>query len=165
MVTISLLLVATALVIGLFMARRTVAVPEFAVAVSLSKSAEARLRSINEAIAVAAFFDGDGEAERGKSTAPFRAVFLGNEQQIVMPGSAATFSGRRIAARAWKRLSDKNYYVTLNVGSARRAAKENILDCEVPEYRIEDIKGKIVNVHCSLMGEPGAEEYRRFLEH
>ena len=157
--------VAIAIVAVLTLARRTVSVPDFAVAVKLSKAAEARLRSLNESVAVMAFFDGDGKGEGGKSTAPFRAVFLGNEQEIMTPGSIAEFSGKRIPLKAWNRLSDKNYYVTVNVGSARRAAKENILDCETHEYRIEEIKGRIVQVHCSLMGEPGSEENRRFLEH
>ncbi len=156
MAILAALLVVGALAVGLMAAGRTMNVPDFAVAVSLSKAAESKLHSINESIIVTAFFDGDGEPEPGKSTAPFRNVFLGNETEAINDKNIAEFRGKKIPIRAWKRLSDKNYYVTINVGSARKAAADNLLDCGASEYRIESIKGTTVEVHCTLIGEPKA---------
>lgn len=121
---------------------QTVQVPDFAVAVKLSKAAESRLRSLNESITVAAYFDGDGEPEPGVDTSPMRAVVLGNETEEVNDKNVAEFKGKKVFAKAWKRLSDKNYYVTINVFSARKAVANNILDCSVPIDRIENVKSR-----------------------
>lgn len=67
-----------------------VAVPDFAVAVKLSKAAEARLRDLKESVVVAAYFDGDGEPEPGVDTSPMRAVVLAarsDEQQVGRDGA------------------------------------------------------------------------------
>jgi hypothetical protein len=133
--------------------RRTVGVPDFAVAVRLSKGAESRLHSVNESISVAAYFDGDGEPMSGERTAPFRAVFLGSEREEVNEKNVAEFKRKRVSAASWKRLSDKNYFVTINVFSARKATPNNILSCDSPTYRIDNIKGRTVEVPCGLLDE------------
>jgi hypothetical protein len=84
-----------------------VPVPDFAVAVKLSKAAESRLRSLNESITVAAYFDGNGEPEPGVDTSPMRAVVLGSETEEVNDKNVAEFKGKKVFAKAWKRLSDK----------------------------------------------------------
>ena len=55
------------------------------------------------------------------------------------------------------RLADKNYFVTINTVSARRVAKDNLLECTDPlEVKIEAVKGKTTETHCGLIGEAGS---------
>jgi hypothetical protein len=94
--------------------------PAFSVAMKLSKAAESRLRSLKESVVVMAYFDGDGKPEPGIDSSPMRAVVLGSEQRQVNVEMVADFKGVRIPSSAWRRLSNKNYFVTVNTFSARK---------------------------------------------
>jgi hypothetical protein len=136
--------------------RATVQVPKFAIAVKLSEQAEKRLRSIGESMLVMAYFDGDALPGQGKYNPPNRDVFLGNDEKLVDRNNVARFDDSTIPLSDWNRLSDKNYFVTINTVSARKAAKNNLLDCTDPINRIESLKDKTIEVQCSLIGEPSA---------
>jgi hypothetical protein len=135
----------------------TVDVPEFAIAVKLSPSAEKQLRSIHESVLVIAYFDGDALPGQGKHNPPMRDVFLGQDEKLLDEKSVARFQRTRVALADWNRLSDKNYFVTINTVSARNAATDNLLDCADPiSRRIETFAGKIIEVQCRLIGELNA---------
>ncbi len=130
-----------------------VQIPTFSVAVKLSTEAQSRLRDLKESILVIAYFDGDGEGEPGVDTSPMRAVVLGSDKREVNANLIAEFKGAKASSSAWKRLSDKNYFVTINTVSARKVVADNILWCDNPEKRIEAIKGKTIDVRCELISE------------
>ena len=133
---------------------RTVDVPEFAIAVKLSPSAEKRLSSIHESVLVIAYFDGDALPGQGKYNPPFRDVFLGDDKKLVDEKNVARFEGIRVPQADWNRLSDKNYFVTINTVSARKADERNLLACTDPiSRRIETFRGKTIEVQCRLIGE------------
>jgi hypothetical protein len=135
----------------------TVDVPQFAIAVKLSEQAEKRLHSIGESVLVVAYFDGDALPGQGKYEPPNRDVVLGNDEKMVDRNNVATFHDSRVPLNDWNRLSDKNYFVTINTVSARKAAKDNLLDCADPlDRRIESFKNKTIEVQCWLIGEPSA---------
>lgn len=81
--------------------------PEFAVAVLLTKEAEARLHALNESIMVAAYLDGDGMSRPGEHTAPFRNVFLEGFTEAVDNMNVAHFKGKRVSAKKWAGYSTK----------------------------------------------------------
>jgi hypothetical protein len=133
----------------------TVEVPEFVIAVKLSPKAEARLKSINESIEVLAMFDGDPLPGQGKYNPPNRDVWLGSADRPVDSNNEARFKNVRVPLSDWNRLADKNYFVTINTSSARKADKNNLLDCDDPmSRRIESFQGKTIEVRCGLIGEP-----------
>jgi hypothetical protein len=135
----------------------TVDVPEFAIAVKLSPQAEKRLRSMGESVRVIAYFDGDPLPGQGKYNPPMRDVYLGMDEKLVDERKVARFDHTKVPQRDWNRLSDKNYFVTINTVSARKVAKDNLLDCADPlERKIETFKGKTVEVQCRLIGESDA---------
>lgn len=134
----------------------TVDVPEFAIAVKLSPNAEERLRSIHESVLVIAYFDGDPLPGKGKYNPPMRDVFLGNDEKLVDENNVAKFEGTRVPLSDWDRLSDKNYFVTINTVSARKVVANNLLECADPiSRRIESFRGKTIEVQCWLIGESG----------
>lgn len=138
-------------------AGKAVYVPEFTIAVKLSDKAEKRLKSLNESVLVIAYFDGDALPGQGKYNAPFRDVFLGSDEKLVDSRNMARFDRIRVPLKKWNRLSDKNYFVTINTVSARKATNDNLLDCDDPmDRRIEALRGKTVDVQCRLIGEQDA---------
>jgi hypothetical protein len=135
----------------------TVDVPHFAIAVKLSPKAAERLRSLHETITVIAYFDGDPLPGQGKYNPPNRDVFLGNDKNLVDDSGVARFDHTRVPLSDWNRLSDKNYFVTINVVSARTVVSDNLLDCADPIYRrIETFRDRAIEVQCGLIGEPHA---------
>jgi hypothetical protein len=132
---------------------QSVTVPEFSLKIILSAQAEEKLRSLGESITAAAIFDGDGESYPGIDNAPFRDVYLGRAEKEVDKNNIVEFKDVKVSAKGTKHLTDKNYYVTINVYSARKVLKNNILNCGVPEDRIQNIKGKTLDVGCSLIEE------------
>jgi hypothetical protein len=136
----------------------TVAVPEFAIAIKLSPQAEKRLSYLHETIKVLAMFDGDPLPGQGHYNAPMRDVYLGSDEELVDANNIAIFNSTKISQRHWNQLADKNYYVTINVFSARKTFKNNLLDCGVPDEHISTFAGRTIEVHCRLIGEPDVPE-------
>jgi len=134
-------------------ADKTVAVPAFSISVRLSQEAEKRLQTIHESVLVIAYFDGDPLPGQGEYNAPFRDVYLGSDEKLADVKNVAIFDSTKISQSHWNRLSDKNYFVTINVVSARKSSKNNLLDCGVPEDRISTFAGKSTEVSCQLIDE------------
>jgi hypothetical protein len=137
-------------------ARQKVAVPEFSIAVKLSETAQKKLQSMHESVLVIAYFDGDPLPGRGKDNSPMRGVVLGSDQKLVEPNSIATFADTKISQSHWSDLAEKDYYVTINVVSARKTSKDNLIDCDVPMNHISTFVGKSTQVLCRLIGEHDA---------
>ena len=132
---------------------KTIVVPEFSIAVKLSETAQKKLQAMHESVLVIAYFDGDPLPGKGKDNSPMRGVVLGNDGKFVDKNNVATFSDTKISQSNWNDLSGKDYYVTINVVSARKSSKDNLLDCAVPIDRISTFAGKSTQVSCRLIGE------------
>ena len=132
---------------------KTVVVPEFAISVSLSPQADKRLRGLHETIKILAMFDGDPLPGQGHDNASMRDVYLGSDEKLVDSNNIAKFNDTKISQRHWNQLSNKDYYLTINVFSARKTYKDNLLSCGVPEARISTFADKTIEVHCWLIGE------------
>jgi hypothetical protein len=132
---------------------KTIVVPEFSIAVRLSEPAQKKLQTTHESVLVIAYFDGDPLPGKGKDNSPMRGVVLGNDEKLVDANNVATFSDTKISQGNWNDLSSKDYYVTINVVSARKSSKDNLLDCAVPIDRISTFAGKSTQVACRLIFE------------
>ena len=131
----------------------TFPVPKFSIAVRLSAAAQQRLQEIHESVLVIVYFDGDPLPGQGTYNPPFRDVFLGDDEKLVDAQNVATFDATKISQSGWNRLADKDYFVTVNVVSARKASKDNLLDCSDLEDRLTTFAGKTTSVSCNLIGE------------
>jgi hypothetical protein len=107
---------------------KTIVVPEFSIAVKLSETAQKNLQRIHESVLVIAYFDGDPLPGKGKDNSPMRGVVLGSDEKLVDSSNVATFADTKISQSHWNDLADKDYYVTINVVSARKSSKDNLLD-------------------------------------
>ena len=135
----------------------TVDVPRFAVVVTLSRAAVDRLHGIGESVKVVAYFDGDALPGQGKYNPAMRDVYLGMAERAVDERSVARFEDVKIPQRDWNRLSNKDYFVTINTVSARRVAKDNLLECTDPiSVNISVLQDKTTEIGCRLIGESTA---------
>ncbi len=125
-------------------------VPRFAIAVKLSPKAEKRLRDIHESILVIAYFDGDALPGQGRYNPPMRDVYLGRDQNLVDANNIARFDHSKVPLADWNRLADKDYFVTINTVSARKADQDNLLYCNDPISRIESFRERTIEVQCRL---------------
>jgi hypothetical protein len=138
-------------------ARQKTAVPKFSIAVTLSETAQRKLQGIHESVLVIAYFDGDPLPGKGRDNSPMRGVILGNDEKLVDANNTATFADTMISQSSWNNLADKDYYVTINVVSARKTSKDNLLQCNEPiDRRISTFVGKSTQVFCRLIGEHNA---------
>lgn len=136
----------------------TVPVPRFSIAVKLSERALQRLQSLHESVRVIAYFDGDPLPGQGRDNAPFRDVFLGNDERLADDQNVATFETTKVSQSNWNRLANRDYFVTINVVSARKATKSNLIWCGAPEDRLSTFEGKTTDVSCRLI-EEGIDEH------
>lgn len=128
-----------------------VAVPRFSIVIKLSDRARQGLQRIHESVLVIAYFDGDPLPGQGRYNAPFRDVYLGNDQKLVDDQNVAVFDTTKVSQSNWNRLANKDYFVTINVVSARKASKNNLLWCGNPEDRLSTFEGKVTEVPCGLI--------------
>ena len=97
---------------------------------------------------------GDPLPGQGKYNPHNRDVVLGSAERPVDANNEVRFRSVRVPLSDWNRLADKNYFVTINIVSARKADKNNLLDCDDPmSRRIESFRGKTIEVRCGLIGE------------
>jgi hypothetical protein len=132
---------------------KAILVPEFSIAVKLSETARKKLQAMHETVLVIAYFDGDPLPGKEKDNSPMRDVVLGNDEKLADANNVATFSDTKISQSNWNDLSNKDYFVTINVVSGRRSSKNNLLDCTDPEDRVSAFAGKSTLVSCGLIGE------------
>jgi hypothetical protein len=112
---------------------------------------------MGESVKVIAYFDGDALPGQGKYNAPMRDVYLGMAERAVDERNMAHFDDVKIPERDWNRLSDKDYFVTINTVSARKVAKDNLLECADPiSVRISVLQDKTTEIGCWLIGESAA---------
>ncbi len=125
--------------------------PPFEIQITLSDSAKQKLAGAGETIKGNIHFDGDGLALPGDNRGPSRAVFLGNyEFEIQRPG-AIRITNATISAKAYSRLSETNWHLTINVASGRRAFTNNVLDGGFSVGRFLDLnEHKPIIISCDL---------------
>jgi|GEM_PF-2492649 len=128
------------------------AVPSFLIHVTLSDAAAKKLHDAHEMINGAVWFDGDGYSRPGEYTAPMRPVVLGGryEFELDQPG-VVSVDHATVSEEAFKRLTDTDYYYTINVYSGRRAFKDNVLDCGDAGGRISEATKKPIQITCDLL--------------
>jgi hypothetical protein len=126
-------------------------VPPFQIKIMLSDAAAKKLRDAGESIKGAVYFDGDGTRKDHEDTAPFRAVVLGVYNFETTGAGGVSVSNAVISEEAFHRLSDSNYYYTVNVFSGRRAFKNNVLDCGDAEGQISNAVKSPIEITCDLI--------------
>ncbi|MCK8783636.1 hypothetical protein M0638_04475 [Roseomonas sp. NAR14] len=127
----------------------------FAVAVTLSPRAAARLAALGESITVAAYYSGEPTRAARRHADRMGQINLGAERaDLPGAGGTARLTGRniRLAEIAW--VENRAVQVLVNVFSARRRNPDNLLDCGIHEGALAEAAARSpIPIACRLIGE------------
>lgn len=130
-----------------------VAGPAFAVVVSLSAKAAARLANPKETILVTANFYGVPKSEKQRMELQGR-LDLAPEQDMEMPGpGVARFAGPQYDKNKLALVEPGAPILAIEVVSGRHSSPDNLLDCTFFEDSLAVAASKPVAVSCKLIGE------------
>lgn len=115
-------------------------IPSFDIIVQLDDKAEKKIASKNESVIVAAYFSGipkDSTKYEDDGSYPVAG------QRIELTKSRkAHFSGIKISRAMYASLADKDIEVLINIFSGRRSSEYNLLDCEILQKPISEVRGQ-----------------------
>src|ERR1700722_3558510 len=95
---------------------------------------------------------GDGIRKPHEDIGSGRDVYLGEYEFELMEAGAVSVSNAFISEEAFKRLTNQDYYYTINVVSGRRAFQDNILGVGGSQGRIEKLGKVPIEITCDLIG-------------
>ena len=121
----------------------SVEMPAFEVQIELTQRANKKIDELKETIIVSAFFSGipidktiPEYAESREFMVKDYRIILKNDKRI------ASFKAVKIHKDVFDALEDKNIEVLINIYSGRTSTNVNLLECEILQGMINDIKGK-----------------------
>jgi hypothetical protein len=129
-----------------------ISVPSFEINVALTDDAAKKLQDAGESIKGIVSFDGYGIPKPGENVGAGHGVDLGDYFFERTGAGVILVTNALISAEAFRRLSDTNYYYTINVFSGRRVFADNILDSGYAEGHISDVAKVPIYIKCSLLG-------------
>ena len=131
----------------------SVVIPSFEIKLSLSDSAEHLLRSRKESVIVKAYYSGVPKDTLLKEYRDWGKISIHSRSIELTQSRIAKFNNIKISKETYKALSDKNIEVLINVFSGRRSAKNNLLDCNILQDKISNIKDKSFTLTGKLIDE------------
>ena len=129
-------------------------VPAFEIKVDLDKKAEREMRERSETIHISLWLSGIPRKDSGiKRDEINKAIglVLGYFEKELNKEGVVRFEGLKIPERLYNALEDKNYLVSVDVGSGWKSSKFNLLDCETFEKAISEVAGKKHTIKCKLI--------------
>lgn len=125
--------------------------PSFEIEIQLSEKAKKQLKKKKETVIVAAYLSGipkdttlymeDGE------------YAIGAHNIELVDSENAKFTGLKISKAIFESLADKDIQVLINVFSGRRSSNLNLLDCDILQKQISELKDQRFQLKGKLIGE------------
>lgn len=127
----------------------------FTISIAFSPRAAAEMARRREGLVVSAWWEGTPLRAYRRHAGEDGSLNLGSET-INAPGRAGrvvvTGRGFRADRLAW--IERRDAQVTVNVFSARRSGRDNLLDCGLVAGPFRQIAGRTHQLRCKLIGEP-----------
>jgi len=124
----------------------------FSVNIDYTAQALKKLKETGEMVEVDAIIDQYGKTYMEKEAVAY-------ETKVVSPGESITFYGVSLSDENYHFQKEKRYVVTVMVLSARKAASDNLLDCEDVsgniDYSMSSLQNKVLKFKCKLINEEG----------
>jgi hypothetical protein len=128
--------------------------PGFVVDVTLSDKAKAKLISSKEALRVFGYYSGTPNQDALKKHLYEEGeVGLGNFDVEFPIGGSARIDKVTVKRDALAQTDGNTPIVLINVVSARKSSKNNLLDCGIFEDRLDKIQAGHIPIACKLIGE------------
>ena len=135
----------------------TVKGPTFSVEVTLSKKAEKKLTKLNEKIIIFNMFSGTRAIPSKEAEYPTKIELYNSETEVNI-GEIAYFKSIIFNKDAFEKVKidtgkERKHELNINVYSARRAYKDNLLSCSLLIEDVWVIRNKHIRIWCSLIDE------------
>ncbi|GJD55525.1 hypothetical protein [Methylobacterium dankookense] len=134
----------------------------FSVQVSLSPKALKKLTDISESVTVRSFYYGTMERKptradikraRAEGREPDQIEITGDTATLPAAGGTAAMAGRGVPGADVAAIGKNPVKVNINVFSARKAAPDNLLDCDLFDDAVAVARAKPIAITCRLIGE------------
>ena len=149
------MMTATALLVACSMPAMAQGEMGFDVNVTLSKKAAAKLAAEKEGIAAFASYYGDPKRNAEKHANEIGQISVSPEEEWVeIPGGGghARISGAKVDRQTLKWV-EGDVMVNVNVVSARKSNPDNLLDCDIIDGAVAEVRKAPVTLHCYLIDE------------
>jgi hypothetical protein len=128
--------------------------PDFAVQVSLSPKAAARLARPKETIVISVDFYGDANARGRRRENEIGQIVLAPTQKDEIAGAGvARFHGPRYDKTLLSDVDANGMQVLINVFSGRHSSPDNLLDCDIFQDKVSIAAKATIPIRCKLIGE------------
>lgn len=131
----------------------SVLIPSFEIKLILSDTAEKRLTIQKESVIVKAYYSGIPKDSTIEASYKWGKYSLFNRSIELTDSRTAKFENIKISKKTYESLTNKNIEVLINVFSGRRSSDKNILNCDILEDRLSNLKNKSVSLTGRLIGE------------
>ena len=126
-------------------------IPTFEIQVELSDKAEKKLKDQKESVIVTAYFNGIPKdttkyMKDGHYAVGANSIELTNSRNAI-------FKGVKISKDEYESLASKDIEVLINIYSGRRSSEMNLLDCDILEKPISEVRGQKFIIKGKLIGE------------
>lgn len=134
----------------------------FTVQITLSPKALKKLTDLSESVTVRSFYYGKmarkptpAEIKRAQADGqePGMVEITGDTVTLPAAGGLAEMPGRGVGAADATAIGKNPINVNINVFSARKAAPDNLLDCDLFEDTVAAARAKPISITCRLIGE------------
>ena len=129
----------------------SVIIPSFEIEVSLSTKAKQKLKKDKETIIVIAYFSGQPKDTTSEEYLKSGEMSLTSAQREIKDSAIAKFEGVKFSKALYDSLADKNIRLLINVVSGRKSTKDNLLNCDILEDKMSNIKGKRFTIKGKLI--------------
>ena len=128
-------------------------IPSFEIKLILSDIAEKRLTIQKESVIVKAYYSAIPKDSTIEASHKWGKYSLFDRSIELTASRTAKFENIKISKKTYESLTNKNIEVLINVISGRRSSDKNILNCDILEDRLSNLKNKKVSLTGRLIGE------------
>lgn len=132
----------------------SVEIPSFEIELKLSDKANRKLKKDRETVIVQAFFSGDpikDIPEKHKSKVEMDELFLLTHSIELTDKRIAKFENIKFHKDLLDLLTDKDIRLLINVYSGRKSTNVNLLDCDILQKNMSEVKGKSFTLNGKLI--------------
>jgi len=126
-------------------------IPSFEIEVSLSEKANAKLKANKETIIVSASFTGTPKDTTSEEYIKSGEMGIASHDIELRDSRIAKFEGVKFLKSLYDSLADKDIQLLINIFSGRRSTGDNLLNCDIIQDKMSNIKGRRFTLKCKLI--------------
>lgn len=116
--------------------------PKFEIELKLTESANKKLNEAKETIIVQAYFRGEPKDTTLEEYEDFGEFSIGQYRIELENERVAIFDSAIVSKDMFDQLADKNFEILINVFTGRRSSQYNLLDCDILQDLVLNVKDK-----------------------